>query len=227
MWPETDDRFIAFFDIMGFKDFVFRNDHQTVRVRMEKLRDIIIGVNDQPAKDKDGETSIIKTGIFSDSIIIVTDKANKIAAAQIVIMCEWFLAQSFRYEIPVKGALAYGTLTADFDKSLFFGKPLIDAYLLQEELNMYGCIVHNSMEAKLKSFDSCYTDKLLIRSGIPMKAGKIEHFAINWTTPVSKTKLPLNEYEDILSKFYLSTSGSPRKYVDNSIDFLRNNFTVM
>ena len=35
--------------------------------------------------------------------------------------------------IPIKGAIAKGIMTADFNKSIYVGVPLIDAYNLQKE----------------------------------------------------------------------------------------------
>jgi hypothetical protein len=33
-------------------------------------------------------------------------------------------------------------MTLDYEKSIFFGQPLVDAFLLQDELKFYGIVVH-------------------------------------------------------------------------------------
>jgi hypothetical protein len=50
--------------------------------------------------------------------------------------------------IPLKGAIAFGNFSANWDQSVFFGKPLIDAFELHNDLDMYCAILHSSAEKK-------------------------------------------------------------------------------
>jgi hypothetical protein len=40
-WKDTDKRYVCFVDIMGFKNFVYRNSHEAVKRRMTKFQKII------------------------------------------------------------------------------------------------------------------------------------------------------------------------------------------
>lgn len=54
----------------------------------------------------------------------------------------------FISKIPFRGSIAYGEMTVDLENSIFFGQPLIDAYLLGEQLQSYGIACHASAEKK-------------------------------------------------------------------------------
>ena len=53
--------------------------------------------------------------------------------------------------IPIKGALAKGTVACDESKQLYFGKALLDAYLLEENVQYYEIVVHHSAEEQVKT----------------------------------------------------------------------------
>lgn len=52
-FPETTERFIAYFDIMGFKDLIYRNDHAVVSTLMNNVSKTISEI-------KEAESSTLK-----------------------------------------------------------------------------------------------------------------------------------------------------------------------
>ena len=218
-WKETSNRYIAFLDIMGFSDLVYRNKHDYVKKKMEvftknlsKLEEVMkLGTEENP----DTFRSIRKV-IFSDSVLLITPDSTKHSLTSLIVGCEIILANSFECEIPIKGAISYGQITADFEKSLFFGKGLIDAYKLEEQLLFFGIAIDNKVDKKLRIFDIS-DEVLLLRRKIPTKSGKIFHNIINWGNVIeglfdNKTQLQM------LEKLYENMSGHPRLYLDNSIE---------
>jgi hypothetical protein len=218
-WMDSADRFVGFFDIMGFKNYVFRNKHTIAKKRLTKLHEIVSDVNAYYKSVDINTKSSVKIGIFSDSIFLTTRTSSPHDAEDILTCSAWVLAECMRQEIPIKGALSYGQITADFDKSIFFGKALIDAYLLQDELHMYGCVVDEKFEKKIKGMD-CQQEAFLIRDKIPFKGGPVRHYAVNWTDPFIRAGESNEGIKDIVEQFYHSVSGSTRKYVDNTLDFV-------
>ena len=57
-------------------------------------------------------------------------------------------------QIPIKGVIAQGIFSYDKENELYFGKPLVDAYLLHEELKYYGIVVHNTAEKTIKKYQN-------------------------------------------------------------------------
>jgi hypothetical protein len=42
-FPVTSERFLAYFDIMGFKDYTLKNSHEDVRKRMIEIQGLLHG----------------------------------------------------------------------------------------------------------------------------------------------------------------------------------------
>jgi len=179
-WEVTTNRYVAYFDIMGFKDMVFRNSHNDIYEMMKKIdRQIMINANINWSDVKD---KLIKTTTYSDSIIIYSkdDNYNSFCsfAATVASLTHDLLTDA----IPHKGAVAFGIMTLDTDNSIFFGRPLIDAYLLQEELTFYGIIVHSSFEQEI--FKKNYEESSVIKRYLcNLKNGNAFHYTIGESVP--------------------------------------------
>lgn len=233
-WEPTAKRFVAFLDIMGFKDMVFRNSHELVLKTLESFKtegiDVIdtfakmqssVDKKDQPFKDAFKPLfgdSIIKTVSFSDSILVISNDDSYYSAYQLVWLITILLGNALITGVPIKGSIAHGEQTADFEKSIHFGKPLIDAYELQNQLHLYGVVLHHTAE---QQFNSVGAMKKLENDSIhkyktPMKQGEINHYLVtNYPDLKSETNL-----EAKYSKLYSTVSGHTRLYVDHTIEFL-------
>jgi hypothetical protein len=231
-WINTQDRFIAFFDIMGFKDFIYRNDHEVVLHKMLDLKLILSPVkrdaerklNEPKESEVKFYNAIIRPVVFSDSILLVSDKNTPEDLFTLLFSCTWIINKCIAVNIPIKGAISYGTLTADFDSSLYFGKPLIDAFQLQDSLTYYGCVIDNNVESYLKSGkDAGYSSKWLIKYKTPFKLGSVFHYNLNWLerdlNHNENDKLLVENKEKELNNYYNTVSGSTRLYVDHTIEF--------
>ncbi len=218
-WETTANRFVAFFDIMGFKDRILREGHEKIYEDLQSLstlREKLIEINNKTNNSGDtfGE-SLSYT--FSDSIIIFS-KGDLIGdIMKILLDCAVLLDVSRTMKIPIKGALSYGKITIDTKSLVYFGQPIIDAYLLHEELLMYNAIIDNSFEKKLKELYKSKKFKLwLLPYKVQLKSGKINHFIMR---PLTGT-IPIAI--ESLSELYLSVSGKPRQYIDNTLEFLKS-----
>ena len=150
-FPETADRFIAYFDIMGFKDRVYREGHEEVQKMMDTVAEAVQYINKMKGiKENDGviceKNPPIKAVTFSDSILFVAEGGSAKNMNLLLLISRVFLRLMFENRIPIKGALSYGRFTANFEKSQFFGRPLVDAYRLAEETYFYGATLHHRFE---------------------------------------------------------------------------------
>lgn len=228
-WKATDNRFIGFFDILGFKEMVMRQNHIETYKKLKEIKDFITDAIEgsySGIKGKGGKIKTIyfeqkpKAVIFSDSILIISESDKPKVAESFIYHCNLFMKHCINAQIPIKGALSYGSFTADFKNSIFFGQPLIDAFLLHEELSMFGAILDFNIEKKLKELNlSSNFWNRLIKYKTPTKSGAINYYCINWLH-VSQDKEIIN-YNPIIEKFYTTASGKPRAYVDNTADFIK------
>lgn len=152
---------------------------------------------------------------FSDSIILFSCDDSEESATDIILESAQILSDAITNEIPMKGAIAFGEMTVDTEKSLYFGKPLIDAYELHKELQIYGVVLHHTTQKRFEDInmkeilDSLFAGKY----AVPMKSGRIIHHFLDW---MLFSESPV----DAVNKLYNNVSGTPRLYVDNTIEYI-------
>ncbi len=235
LWDETTERYVAFLDIMGFSDLIYRNEHLVVKEKMTKLSTLVDDLIDKNEPDS------VKSIIFSDSILIISKNAEKESLHSLLFVLQNFFVHCLINKIPLKGAVSKGLFTANFKSSLFFGQPLIDAYKLEEELQMYGILLDHRTETDIDKYcdDEHDFESSCLRSLIPTKNGLITHISINWIFWANAldrveeiTDENIDEFEpgmnpavavDLIRKFYSDMSGYPRKYLDNTIKYINEN----
>ena len=168
--------YLLYVDIMGFKDRVNATEHQKLSNNLYKFREDLKNWF-SPFTSK---TKTFKLSMFSDSILIVdedsSDGFNRISKAAVGVM---YVA--LQNQFAVKGAIAKGSFTYDEEKQLFFGKALVDAYLLHESLYFYGIVAHHSVELDIKSCRlKGYRGKknAWVKSSISLKGGGL--FALSY-----------------------------------------------
>ena len=227
-WKDTCERFIAFFDVMGFKNYVFRNPHERVRTMMKGLDAAISQIRKReealltrttvpfptsPAFDN----AIVRPVLFSDSILLVSSDDSQGAANKMLLSTAFLLSQCMAERIPIKGAIAAGRHTSDFKHSMHFGRPLIDAYELQNELCIYGGVLHHSMERPIAK-DAKYDQfAMTVMYDVPFKTGRVKHRIIDW---VDAKKTKTDALTEIMA-FYDTVSGGTRRYVDHTAEYTR------
>ncbi len=216
-WIEDGEKFICFLDIMGFKNMVYTEKHSVVKSIMMQLAKTRQYILDQTLSLKRGnflseyKGRDIKVVFFSDSIMFFTNENKRIDFQLLCYAVKKLMTDAFIAGIPIKGAISYGFMTADFENSLFFGRPLVDAYNIQDSLHYYGVVLDHNAEFFLKLNPAELDDQNLFRTlETPFKGGKVKH---------------VNLYSDIeegdLEKFYNTVSGLTRQYVDNTISVIK------
>ena len=221
-WSPTSKRFFCFLDIMGFKDLVMRNSHKEIYdllTKLSKHRDTLENAKSLPEQyDSDS----LKTVSFSDSIVVFTKDDRPECFELMTFAVGWLFSQALKDGIPMKGAIAFGEMSVNISSQIFFGQPLIDAYLLEEEVNYYGITIHDTVERYFgennvsNEIKEHYIDCLT-----PLKSGKINHLNLNWIRSLNlENEKDIEEKHEalkLMSKQRQKKSGYPRKYIDNTV----------
>lgn len=214
-WKITCNRCVAFLDIMGFKDMVMRKPHQD----MYKILTDIFSISNEFERFDELKNNIYITK-FSDTIVIFSKTDDIENVKLFLIAVEYLFASSMNKEIPLKAAIAYGKISVNKKQLIFVGQPIIDAYLLEENLKYYGIVCHNSFEKHLKTIDQNKTIEYTFRKKTNLKSGSITHLNIDWYNSYfgeNKEK----SIEELLEEISLNVSGEPRIYVDNTLDMYK------
>jgi hypothetical protein len=226
-WEPTCNRFVAYMDIMGFRDMIFRNTHHKVLEVMEQFRLPIKKIKEEAKKRIAGEPhgwdtfkdTAVMPVIFSDSVLLFSNDDSIGAISNLIWQVKSIINNALISGVPMKGALAYGKQTADFHKSLYFGKPLIDAWELQDELVIYGVILHHTIERYLteQGWIEELEERDIVKYTAPLRHGTVTHYLVNWPSQPMKASKAKNS----LPNLYGTVSGSARQYVDNTIRFVK------
>ncbi|HSD07640.1 hypothetical protein [Flavobacterium sp.] len=222
-WLVTGERYVAFIDIMGFKDMVLKKSHNEIYDMMLKINQ-----KKKTSENIDWEfvnEKLVRTTTYSDSIMIYSKDDTLNSLKSIIYTVANLSFGLFTEGIPFKGAMSFGMMTLDIENSIFFGQPLIDAYLLQEELNYYGIIVHATAELKVYELNG---DPVPFSTHYfcPLKNGMSKHLTIfpMFADPKSNTEPEHVKTHDYLIKsisdLRYMTSGHLRKYIDSTESYL-------
>lgn len=215
-WQITNQRFVAFFDIMGFKDMVARSTHLDIYNMMEKISKLITTVNKAHNPDEFKDKSAFTLN-FSDSIFLFSCDDTPESFNLFSLSSSYLFGGCIAKSIPLKGSLAYGTISVNKDSQIYFGQPIIDAFLLQDEINYYGIVAHHTFEKYHSSINNSYSKDLFFKTKTPLKSGVVEHLNLDWSPGyefVTKDeKEPLTLIQKVDS-FKMQMSGGIRKYID-------------
>ena len=226
-WIPTRKRFVAYMDIMGFKDMVFRNTHQDVLRIMKKFIIPINKIEKEAMERLDGKpkgwdvfrNTVIRPVIFSDSVVLFSSDDSLGSVKHILWGVFLVISRALLEGIPIKGAIAYGEQTADFNESLYLGRPLIDAWELQNEIVLYGAVLHHTMEKFLIENDLLEgVNSSVLKYPTPLKQGIINHYLVNLLQYIPTD----SHLKKSLPKLYCNVSGSARRYVDNTVDYFNS-----
>lgn len=210
----TRNRFVAFLDIMGFKDRVARNDHDEILKELE-----IFQSNISQYVSYHSEANV-QLALFSDSILIYSQDDSSDSLHALADITSHIMMYAIQQEkpIPLKGAIAAGRMTCNQIKQLYFGQALIDAFLLEENVKYYGVLVHHSAEKYLQLND--FPEFRDVKA--PLKGGEISHYELNWyNTAIKPGEENPKTVDDCLKNLRLTVSDEPRKYIDNTQKVMR------
>ncbi len=234
VWLSSCKRFIAFFDILGFKYFVQNHDISEVQKYMNAIL-----IHLKSIEKVSGEIKII---FCSDSIFILTPDDTSNSLEHFIVTITGFIASCIHNGIPLKGAISYGDICIEWnnEKTIIFGNPVINAVNSHDNLKIIGCIVDDYF------FNKCTLMKKenvtlvrflddIVKCEISLKDDKDdsvdmkkEAIIINWI-PFMKEQLLNKKCIDkdlvILSNINNMKRNSPKhshKYYLNTIDYIQS-----
>lgn len=210
----TATRFVAFLDIMGFKDRVARTEHNRL---LEQLTNFNKEITKHIGKYSNAEIQLAQ---FSDSIVLFSNDISSQSLGTLAEVTRGIMQTAIKQQIPIKGAIAQGQITCDIPKQLFFGQALIDAYLLEESINYYGVLVHHTAEESVMQLGQ--ESNIFKDIKAPLKSGRISHYELSWylndETPNNSERI--YEIREEIMAIRLSVSDAPRKYIDNTLEVI-------
>lgn len=217
-WEDGTEKLILYADIMGFKERVMATEHEILRKSLLDFKNKF----KRKIRRLHVKEECLRYVQFSDSVIIVVngvdDKMLKIITKAAICLFHSAMSNGF----PLKGVISKGKFTFDRENELYLGRPLVDAYMLHDEIYYYGIVVHHSLESLVKEYSSLGLP--YCKGKIPLKKGTTAHYHLSWqyfddnlSTGDISTKA-----DKWLSKIEETVSGTPRIYIDNTRNVIAN-----
>ena len=226
-------KFIAYFDYLGFKEFIENNNLEYQKKIIENnFRDIESALGKGDYKDThngliaDLKNSNINCINFSDTVVFWTNDDSNSSLKEILEVSHAFNLRAINFCFPVRGSLVYGEIVnVDFKEhnsvgglyniNSVFGKGLVKAYEKSEMQNWAGTVFDESLikemhkrnieiDIFLKSFAKKY--KVPYKNGIELS----EEFVLS----IVKGNLN-NESLKILKNRIINNFRQFNKSVDN------------
>jgi hypothetical protein len=169
--PDTyTDSYVAFIDILGFKEIVYKKSFDEVRDILGNIRliqELITKSNLYSGLIRQELISSVKITLISDSVIISIPKNSDGAFHCMIIVCATIIQKLFSLKEPLfcRGSICLGNIY-QHDNSVF-GPSLIEAYLMERDIAKYprviispDCFIKGCASItndKEKAFVKCFT----------------------------------------------------------------------
>jgi hypothetical protein len=213
----SDSCYVSFFDVLGYKQLVSNNSHELLKkvhqfsiptsIASSQPKQRIINENGKAFLLGDYNEIDVHSVIVSDSIVVWTPDDSIKSFYDIIFKSMDILVEGLLRYLPVRGAITIGPLscfsTASDSKPAqvsIFGQPIVEAYELQDKIDLIGCIVdrkaidafrvHSFAEKPTLSIDDLINKKVLVEYEIPHKSGKVTKLSsVNWTLNYTWNKI--------------------------------------
>lgn len=238
--------YLAYFDFMGFKQFILNNEDEHLIYRMRHIfRDMEMclgkGKFQQPGSGvllADISKSKINCLNISDTVLFWTNDLSEDSLHELIEVGYEFNWREILYNFPLRGAIVKGTIRlvsgkddsekgGSYSVQCLYGKGLVYAHDLAEKQQWAGTIIDETVISDLEKFEKggILVKKNMVDYAVPLKNNTTRH------SKVFKLKQgPLNEESlknslgNIDHVFALDNKGTEhpdvQEKIKNTKDFL-------
>lgn len=240
--------YLAYFDFMGFKQFILNNEDEVLIRRMGHIfRDIEICMGQGEFQEpKNGVilADISKAKInclnISDTVLFWTNDLSEESLIELIQVANDFNMREISHNFPLRGSVVKGTIKivsgkdqteqgGSYSVQCLYGKGLVEAHDLAENQEWAGTIIHDAVYSDLNYYDigKELIKKYIVDYDVPIKDNltrKSKVFKIR--EEISNDEHLKNVLASIENVFALDNKGIDNKSVQNKIkntkDFVIN-----
>ncbi|WP_217559451.1 hypothetical protein [Paenibacillus sp. GbtcB18] len=228
-----EDSYVAFLDILGFKDLVDKNSHLDLQTIFSN--DIMHNINRTKKMMDDvnselGMPSAIQVLSVSDSIIMWTEGTSPVQFVNIVNAAFSALLFFMQRGAPLRGAISKGPVSVHESENQknIFGKGITNAYNLENIQQWSGAVIDEICLTKeiiaSSEYEILRRKHILVEYLVPFKTGPVEYrHAINWAG--LDGKVFYGDYEAIEKQFARHNKSiddwSVKQKIDHTAAFAR------
>lgn len=230
--------YLAYFDFMGFKEFIQNNDDETLLRRMGHIfRDIEICLGQ--GKYQEPRNGVILSDVsgsklnclnISDTVIIWTNDCGLVSLKELINVAYEFNWRELGYNFPLRGTILKGKIKevtgrkansegGSYSVQCIYGKGIVDAHLKAEAQNWAGTVIDQTIIDDLVNFEQIdLINEITTRYEVPYKTGNIEEYVFKIKkTPLNDTSLA-NVLRDIQRVFSMDNKSIVHESVKLKIE---------
>lgn len=121
---------------------------------------------------------------FSDTVLLYAKDDSDSAVRELLTVVAWLLFETMMQGITrVRAGIAYGEVFIDSENSIYVGKPIVEAYRLEQEQQWSGAALAESAEERIPASarSGQYADWCITPYDVPLKSkGPTRLLAVNW-----------------------------------------------
>jgi len=233
-YQKWDNRYVAYFDVLGFREAVTNNVNEACGV----LEDIRLSLEEALKTPSECDPAFFKDRVdgicFSDSIILFTRSDGPADLGSILISSGHFFARALYRCVPLRGGISHGKFCVDFAKDLYCGIPLITASDSAENAQWSGIVVEGSVADRYRENHINDAERqFIVKWDVMFKDGeaqkKISCWVFDWPwvhrnnwkvdTSIS-AELYSKSFKRMFGGAYKDWSEYVRRKYDNTVSFV-------
>lgn len=245
------NRFIAYFDFLGFKGFINKNTLQEQEIVIRNIWiDIESALSNERRKDSihegeylaDTSLSNINCIHFSDTVIFYTKDISDDSFNELIKATYFFNQRAIIYRFPIRGAIVYGELVVEnyiqrnnygtvYHGLSIYGKGYLRAHQIANDQNWAGTVIDESVISEIRNRDhepENYLSPYAKKYKVPKKCGAsdLEEYALKlFKNPLNEIKIK-NCSDKIKQNFALHKKSVEdlfvKQKINNTITFLES-----
>lgn len=190
MLVESGQRFVAFFDLLGFSSWLEADGSHKVFTYVRgflylMIRASLPGSIVHPDMSVTVNNDNIACINFSDSIVFYTrDDSEGCLETILNVAGEFMNVVITGPSRMIRGAIAHGEFFADPTANAYVGRALVDAYRLEERQDWLSCSIDNSI-VQLPFFELLRKNRpnFIVKALVPLRNSTEYPFCLNWADP--------------------------------------------
>ena len=213
---ESFERYVAYFDFLGFRSWIRTKGSKEVYERVVFLLGLAVK-GSLPGASVGSDMSVrlrrsrVHYSNFSDTVVFYTTDCSYASLDALIWTCTSFMVQAISIQM-VRGAISRGVFRVFREDNIHVGEALLDAHDLAESQDWVGLAVHSGMhdDTNTKRFRA-KNPKCLVSYPIPLKTGVYNGYCVNWVDKSISgwSFFPADQMEECRERALASAAGQP------------------
>lgn len=185
-----DLRFVAHLDILGMSSIVERD----ADAAWDLLTDLV-AVRDKTSsyelefletEERIATSDAICSVTFSDTILLFTKGSSDTDLRCMIVLVTEIFHKALCKCVPIRAGISFGKFYFNFDKSMYAGPALIDAYRIGESAQWLGIALSESVKKRAVALNmTTGKSKVIVPWSLPLRDGTKPCSVINWPAVVA------------------------------------------